>query len=353
MGKNTRAQGRGPAYTWRVMPGIIPQARAELKAAGKVTDWKLRHHYRAVAHGVVVPRDAGTGHDNSGGFGVDIVTRARAQHLVQPEAVIGGWAAAALHGLRPDWADHAPVLIHMGSKHRLSAVTAEAVRTLLRPVVQPLPATMATTCPDPRFPQMRVVTPAFAAAQCLWSILTSRHTWWVDGVPGLTWEQVRAVQFIDAFAQCTLITRDEILAAAKGMVNRRDLAPVLALSDDGAQSPMETTMRLMVRDLLPAPHRWVSQVRVDLERGAHSGWTARTLPDLGVPKLKVAVYYDGAHHDTAQQTDVDFDQFHALRDLEWEALRFNKRHLRCPGDLREQVCNVIGRAMAALEARTS
>lgn|GEM_PF-7024391 len=123
-----------------------------------------------------------------------------------------------------------------------------------------------------------------------------------------------AVRFLDAFAQATWITRAEILAASKGLVPRDILASLLDLADDGAQSPVETAMRLIVRDLLPEPYRWQSQVRVDLLPDAHRGWTPRTLPDLGCPELKIALYYDGGHHSEGAQTEVDFNQFHALRD---------------------------------------
>ena len=104
-------------------------------------------------------------------------------------------------------------------------------------------------------------------------------------------------------------------------------------------------MRLIVRDLLPEPYRWQSQVRVDLLPDAHRGWTPRTLPDLGCPELKIALCYDGGHHSEGAQTEVDFNQFHALRDLGWEVIRFTKSHLRCPGDMRELVVKTIRRAL--------
>lgn len=354
MGDTTRTPGRGPEYTRRIMPAVVPQLRSELRRTGTVSDWKLRHHYVQVAFNAVIPVPQG-GHDPTafGGFGCDIVTRALGHHLLQPDAVLGGWAAAAFHGLRPDWADHAPVLLLSGQKHRRSTVTAEAVRSPMYPVVQPLPEDVETTCPDPRFPRLKVVSPAVAAAHCLWGILTGRHEWWVHDVPGMSRREVRAVQFVDAFAQCTWVTRAEILEASAGAVSREEISGILDLADDGAQSPMETVTRLMVRDLLPAPFTWVSQTRVDLERGAPGNWPRRTLPDLGCTRLKLAVYYDGAHHLTGSQTEVDFDQFHALRDLGWEVLRFTKHHLRCPGEVCERVLKAIGRALASLAAGTT
>ncbi len=347
MGISRRATGRGPAYTRRTMPGTVPVTRAELAASGTVTDWELRTRYIPVAPGVVVP-GIRKDHDPSafGGFGADIVTRAWANHLIRPDAVIAGWPALAVHRLKQDWADSAPVHLLRGTTHSGRLRTSSAVRTPLRPVIRPLPDGLETCTPCPQFPEMRVVIPSVALAQCLWTVLTGRYRWWVHDIRGVTRTDVMAVQLIDAVAQCTWVSRDEIRPAAAGLVDRTTLERLLAMADDGAQSPMETTMRLIVRDLLPDPYRWTSQVRVDLLPDAATGWTSRTLPDLGCPELKIALYYDGGHHTEGAQTEVDFDQFHALRDLGWEVIRFNKEHLRDPEAMRARVARAIARAQA-------
>lgn len=337
--------GRGPDYTRRTMPTVIPVKRTVLAAEGTVTDWKLRQDFTAVARGVVVPTP--DGHDPSahGGFGFDGVTRARANHINHPDAVIGGWQAADIHGLRPDWGDSAPVLLLAGQRRSGSMISTSAAQTPLRPVFRPLPPDLETCTPCPLFPDMKVAAPPVAAVQCLWTILHGRHAWWGHDVPDLTGNEVCAVQFLDAFAQCTWVTRDEIRSAAHGVLPRKSLTRLLGLADDGAQSPMETVMRLIVRDLLPEPYRWQSQIRVDLLPDSTRGWTPRTLPDLGCPELKIALYYDGGHHTEGTQTEVDFNQFHALRDLGWEVIRFNKSHLRCPGDMRDLVVKAVMRAL--------
>jgi very-short-patch-repair endonuclease len=344
-----RAPGRGPDHTRRRPPTTVPVIRKELAASGAVTDWALRTRYTRVAPGVVV-RVPEQGADPAafGGFGADAVTRAWANHLVRPEAVLGGWSALALYLLGPDWPDTAPVLLLCERKHGGSMSTAAAVRTPRRPVIWTLPPGTETRNPCPRFPDMRVVSPQLATVQCLWMILTGRHTWWVHDVPGLSHREVRAVQLLDAVAQCTWVTRADILAVRSRLVNRKVLASLLALADDGAQSPMETVLRLMVRDLLPEPYRWESQVRVDLAPGSMDSRTPVTVPDLGSRELKIALYYDGGHHDSASQTDVDFDQFQALRDLGWEVLRFNRDSVRSPGKVREQVVRAIERALIRL-----
>ncbi|HIW90283.1 MAG TPA: endonuclease domain-containing protein [Candidatus Corynebacterium avicola] len=339
--------GRGPDYTRRSVPLIRPRLREELRASGTVTDWQLRNQYVQAAPGVVVPVSE-SGHDPTafGGFGHDILTRSVAHNLIRPDAVLGGWGAARMYGLRPDWGDSAPVLLLTGAARSGNEKTASAVRTPLRPVIRPLPDNPWVGCVDRRYPHLQVVSPQLAAVQCLRTVLTSGHEWWVHDVPGLTREEVRAVQLMDAMAQCTWVTRAGMSKAAKGRVNERTMRRLLKLTDDGAQSPMETVMRLILRDVLPAPYRWTSQIRVDLESGSSHGWTPRTLPDLGCRELKLALYYDGEHHRDPGQTDVDFNQFHALRDIGWESLRFNKHNLKEPERMRESVRKVLARILA-------
>jgi len=159
------------------MPSVIPVKRTALAAQGAVTDWKLRHDFTAVARGVVIPTPED--HDPSafGGFAVDGVTRAWANHFTHPDAVIGGWQAADIHGLGPDWGDSAPVLLRAGHRRNGSLISTSAAKTPLRPVFRPLPPGLETCTPCPLFPQMNVVTPPVAAVQCLWTILNGRHSW--------------------------------------------------------------------------------------------------------------------------------------------------------------------------------
>lgn len=122
------------------MPSVIPVKRTALAAQGAVTDWKLRHDFTAVARGVVIPTPED--HDPSafGGFAVDGVTRAWANHLNHPDAVIGGWQAADIHGLGPDWGDSAPVLLLAGHRRNGSLISTSAAKTPLRPVFRPSPS---------------------------------------------------------------------------------------------------------------------------------------------------------------------------------------------------------------------
>ncbi|WP_291473595.1 DUF559 domain-containing protein [Corynebacterium sp.] len=327
------------------MPTVVPVSRTTVAARDDVTDWSLRHSYTAVARGVVIPTPEDWDPSQFDGFGLDIVTRTWGNHLVHPEAVVGGWAAVAVYGLKWDRADCAPVVLLAERRPKGTLASAKAALHPLRPVFLRLPPGTETRTPCLRFPSMKVVAPQVAAVQCLWTVITGRHSWWVHDVPGLTRVDVMAVQFLDAFAQCTWITREEIRTTVKGVIPQKVVTRLLDLSDGGAQSPMETVMRLIVRDALPAPYRWKSQIRVDFPPDAGAGWTPRTLPDLGCEELKIALYYDGGHHTEGAQTEVDFDQFHALRDLGWEVLRFNRSHLRDPQAMLKLVENAVDRAM--------
>lgn len=150
--------------------------RTVLAARRDITDWQIRHHFTAVARGAVVPTPDDHDPTSCGGFGFDGVTRAWAGHNNHPDAVPGGWAAAEIHGLKPDRGDSAPVLLLVGRKRSGSLTSASAARTPLRPVFLPLPPDMTACTPCRRFPGMKVVAPAVAAVQCLWTILTGRHT---------------------------------------------------------------------------------------------------------------------------------------------------------------------------------
>lgn len=224
------------------------------------------------------------------------------------------------------------------------------------------------------FPDLRCVDAATAAAQCLSTILRGRKTSWVPAVPGLTDREIRAIQFIDAFLQCTVLTTRQILAATRGKVDRRTMVHLLDLCDYGAQSPMETVMRLSVKDALPTPehpgtagsavdatragharrpHIWTSQVAVPLSDGTvvdDSHRERRTTPDLACTSLRVALYYDGRHHDGDDQKGTDFRLFQKLRDLGWEVVRINRGLLRDREEMMRQVDAAIGRAVAGTSA---
>ncbi|MEJ6549200.1 hypothetical protein PQI66_06560 [Corynebacterium sp. USCH3] len=325
--------GAGPLYTRRVVPSLVPVARKDLVAAGMRRS-SILSLYTPVTRSLLLPRPladlpekhgidgldrvfaTGRG-DDPGLFVHDIVSRARAHAAENPGAMIGGWAALGIHGL-PYWADAAPVLLH---SRRLSPSgpgrTASASRTPRRPVVRAWPKGVDPVFPDPVVPGLAVVPVEVAAAQCLAAVVGQRHTWFTAGVNGLSLAGIRAVQLIDALRQCTVLGIGELVEGCARRVDADTARRLTDMSDSGAQSPQETLLRLVVRDLLPDGYAWMSQVEVSWGPRRKD----RTVLDLACPELKVGLYYDGGSHADRAQRTTDFVQVQELRDMGWETVR--------------------------------
>lgn len=341
--------GRGPWYCIRILPVAIPVRRQELLASG-ITRWKVDHAYLQVAPGVMLP-DTG---DNlgSGAYRHCIISRSRAQLINHPTCILGGWGAAGYHGLRY-WADSAPVLLLSDSlPTRGSDRTLTASRHPLRAAVRAIPPGVDpdtdTVTPDPAFPGFRVVSAPVAVAQCLRSVLSGKHSWSVVRIPGLTPREIRAVQLLDAFAQCTTVTRAEISLACRGIVSARIVGRLLDLAAAGAESPRETELRLFVRHLLPAGHRWETQVKVqwtEMTPGKRTR-TRMTFFDLACRELQLGLYYDGRHHDAEAQTEKDFEQLQDLRDQQWTVIRVNRNLMANPEKMLGQIRRAVQSAAA-------
>lgn len=332
----------GPAHTRRALPRTLPQRRRDLLASKAVTRWRLDKTYVTVASGLVVPRSALPEDVRPfGGFPADAVTRARAHSMNNPDTVVGEWGAAALHGLWTDWPDSAPTVLFADRGSKGNSNSRTAARLPLRPVFRRLPHGLPVTRPDPRLPALRAVDPATAAAQCLWSVLHGRHTWAHLHIPGVDDRLHRAVQFVDAFTQCTGLSHGDIRAASADRVDARTTAEVLGMCDYGAQSPMETVLRLIVTPLLPDNLTWESQVRVDVEGRTLPGGT---VPDLACRELRVALYYDGGHHDSLRQRETDLQLTQAMMNDGWEVCRFTRHGIRSTTRVRRTVGEALHRA---------
>ncbi len=343
--------GWGPWYCTRILPVMMPRRRKDLLAGG-VTRRTLDRDYVTLTRGIVVPAaeipDSG---EDRGVYGACGVLRARAFHVLYPDRIVAGWQAAALHGL-PYWADSAPVLMLSltaapSGSHRTTVAAEHPYRVAVRRPPENFDVDRDTVTPDPVCPAMRVGTVPVALAQCVRSVLSGHHIWQVPEVPGLTDREIRAVQLIDAFVQCTTVTAGEFAYAAKGLVSRRQVRKLTGLACRGAESPRETLLRLYVRALLPAGYRWRTQVAVRYRdiRSDGSERIRTTYLDLGCPELKVGLYYDGGHHAGAGQTDRDFAQLQDLRDEQWTVVRIDKDLMKNVRKMLTQVGTVIGMAV--------
>lgn len=133
----------------------------------------------------------------------------------------------------------------------------------------------------------------------------------------------RGVEVVDALYQTGKLTKRELAAYAEAHPARRGvrrLREVIALSDEGAESPMETCTRLaIVRAGLPCPD---SQIDVFLPDGSHVGRA-----DLGWDRWWTLVDYEGDGHRGKNQLDKDVRRGNRLAKLGWTWIRVRAESL--------------------------
>ena len=143
----------------------------------------------------------------------------------------------------------------------------------------------------------------------------------------------QSVPVLDALLQATAVKVPDVLRLAdrrRGIHGGRRLRDALALVDDGAESPQESRLRLtLVRAGLPAP-----QTQIPL--GSRDGVRIRV--DMGWPRWKVAVEYDGIQHWTdARQRSWDIERINLLESLGWTIVRVSAEMLSRPEVVVERV----------------
>jgi very-short-patch-repair endonuclease len=268
---------------------------SEALAAGLVTRQMLRTKYIKLHYNVYALK----------GVELDVADRARAAWLwSRRTATLVGYSAAAMHGTRrlPDGApaelahanQPAPpgIVIHRG--------TIAADEICLRQSID-------------------CTTPARTAYDI------GRR------VPGDT-----AIIRIDALLNatgCKVEEVERIAARYPGARGMRQLRDALDLADDGAESPKETELRLLlVRDGLPRP---VTQIKVGRRR-----------VDMGWPEWKIGVEYDGGHHWTNPNSHADdIERLEFLAAQGWIIVRVSARQLRYDR------AGIIRRVREAIELR--
>ncbi|WP_156193363.1 hypothetical protein [Corynebacterium kalinowskii] len=175
--------------------------------------------------------------------------------------------------------------------------------------------------PDLYFRSLAVSEIHHAAVDCLQLLEKERHTWRVPKVPGITDVQVRQVQLLDELRHRKLLDGTQLVDAATGRFSRSKLYELGKLSDPHAQSPRETILRLILRDIPNIE----SQVRIDSPTGQ-----LLTTADLAVPRLKVAAFYDGEAHLAREQRDYDSKVWALLSQMGWRCLRVTSGMLSDP-----------------------
>ncbi|ORA17242.1 type IV toxin-antitoxin system AbiEi family antitoxin [Mycobacterium arosiense] len=254
-----------------------PFIGSEELASGRLSRHQLRAAYRAVFPNVYVPAHVEP----------SLQMRIRAAWLWSGRrAVVGGAAAAALHGT--EWIpDGVPVeLIHSNTRPPDGVLTRRdrlgAGETQVR---DGLPVT------------------------------SPERTAFDIGRRGAVRS---AVVRLDALARATGFKTDDVLRVARahpGSPGLRRLETALELVDAGAQSPRESFLRLLLIDAgLPRPQTQIPVLGVD---GLPSAYL-----DLGWRDPMVAVEYDGDQHRTDRQQYVkDIRRMEMLEELGWIVVR--------------------------------
>ena len=260
---------------------------------GLVTNYQLRTRYRAVYRNVYFAKDRP----------LSALQRAQAAWLFAgPDAVLAGLSAAAVHGTK--WLDGAaPAEIIRVNRHRTPGLLAHSYAIA-----------DADVCVRRG---MRITT----AARTAFDIGRSRRPH--DAVP-----------LLDALMNATGVKDADVLVIADanaGVRGVRRLRATLTLADGGAESPRESTVRMvLVNAGLPTPETQIEfyddfgdvMIRVDM------GWR----------QWKVAVEYDGVQHWTDnRQRAWDIDRIAILESMGWVVIRVSADMLRRPDVIIQRV----------------
>jgi hypothetical protein len=127
-----------------------------------------------------------------------------------------------------------------------------------------------------------------------------------------------AVVGIDAMLAARLVTASALArfgASRERWPGVRQVRKVLVVCDGGAESPMESRLRLvLIAGGLPWP---VTQHEVFAPDGA---FVARL--DLAYPRYRLGIEYEGDHHRSRRVYQQDLRRINALNACGWTVLRF-------------------------------
>jgi Protein of unknown function (DUF559) len=270
---------------------------SEALRQGKLTPYQLRSRFASIYPDVYLPNWVAP----------SLQMRAEAAWLWSGRrGVLAGLAAAALHG--SSWIDDdEPIELIWRNPHPPAGVVARNQRVDSDEVTH--------------VARLPVTTPARTAFDF-----------------GRQLPRGDAVARLDALMRTAPFAVEDVLLLAKrypGARGLRRLRAALPLVDDGAASPRETWLRLLLIDAgLPVP---TTQIPV------HENWRLVAVLDMGWEKYKVAVEYDGDHHRTnRRQYAKDQRRLRTLEAIGWIIIRVSAQD--APHD-------VLRRVRAALAAR--
>lgn len=256
---------------------------SEALAAGTLNRYQLRAHHDRIYRNVYTPRGA-------------ILTpadKATAAWLWSGRrGVAAGLSAAALHGCR--WIDAAhPAELNQSSRCAPTGIIIHSDQ--LRPA---------------EITQVRGISATSPA----------RTAFDLGRRKGITTAVIRVDALLQA-ADLTIAAVQSLLVHHRGVRGIRQLRCVLDLADDGAESPQETRLRLVLTGAGLRPT--ATQINV------YDEYSLVGRLDMGYPEWKVGVQYDGAQHWTdPRQRTLDIEQDVAYRDCGWRIVRVGADLLR-------------------------
>ncbi len=261
---------------------LVPFIGSEALASGRLTAYELRRYHRPIMPNIYLDKR----------IEPSLRQRTIAAHLwSRGEAVVSGLSASALHGAK--WVDDdTPVeLIWANARPPEGVITRKEL--LLENETERIGGLVVTT---------------------------PRRTAFDLGRRGRIDD---AVAHLDALARATKVKIHDVEAlAAQHRHTRglRQLQQALSLVDSGAESPRETSLRLMlIRDGYPRPQ---TQIRVLSPDGSR-----RYFLDMGWRELMLAVEYEGDHHRT-DRAGFAYEIVRAedIREVGWLVVRVAARN---------------------------
>ncbi|QGU01494.1 hypothetical protein CKALI_03055 [Corynebacterium kalinowskii] len=259
---------------------------------------------------------------------VNAVARARCEHLAFGKLVIGGFAGLNYHGI-PYWSEVFPVIVH--SPNSIGFVSSDIIRLCRSKVAYEFGK-------DPVFPKLAVASPAVCVIDALIQLKQGRITWWVPPIEGFEPWEVRAVQLIDAARRKCKVSWNQLADASTQRFSKTSLLKLAKQSVSGADSPQETSLRLIAGDL--APNLQLQKAVYDTPRSE----IPFTFIDLTWKGLKVAVYYDGEDHYNRERRNKDFAIRKKLEDRGWQVITVTAPELAFPEQLRRRIQKAVWKA---------
>jgi hypothetical protein len=277
-----------------------PFLATEALAAEALTFRELRRFYAALYPGVWAPR----------GIDISAVDRARAAWLWSGRrGVLAGLSASALLGAKWIGPESPAELIH--SNRRVPPMLTVHSDTLAPGEMHTIAGMIATTPARTAFDLGRILGLEHGLSR-------------VDALMNAT--DLKAVEV------------EAVMANHRGVRGLVQLRSTLDLADGGAESPYETTTRLLlIQKGFPRPQ---TQIPVYDERGR---LFARI--DMGWPEYRVGVDFEGKHHwIEPRQRDWDVERYAKLPELGWLDTRVTARMLH---NRREEFFDRVGAALIA------